>query len=91
MTDYSVIQGVLGTVFASDLALSNEEANALLDHLLSNPAYKLQLGEALVASLNDPSFSWMDALEEYETYPASDEADARAYAMRLLWRDVNLK
>jgi hypothetical protein len=88
MKDYSILQGALGAVFAADLARSDEEAGELLREMLSNAEYKRQFGEALIASLNDPDFSWMDALSEYEIYPADDEADARGYAIRILWSAV---
>ncbi|MGG6463276.1 hypothetical protein [Solilutibacter silvestris] len=88
MNNYSIIHGVLGSVFASDLGRSDEEASALLREMTSNSEYKRQLHDALTSALRDPGFSWMDVLNEYEVYPADDELDARNYAIQILWSSV---
>lgn len=88
MKDYSTIHGVLAAVFASDLGRSDKEASELLQEMLASAEYKRQLGEALVSAFQDPGFSWEAALNEYEVYPADDEADARSFAAKILWLPV---
>lgn len=88
MKDYSIIHGVLSAVFASDLGRSDEEASALLREMASNSEYRLQLRETLISAFRDPGFSWLDALNEYEVYPADDELDARNYAIQILWSPI---
>lgn len=88
MKDYSMIHGILAAVFASDLGRSDKEANDLFQEMLASAEYKRQFGEVLVAAFQDPDFSWEAALNEYEIYPADDEADAKKYAVEILWRHV---
>lgn len=88
MREYSLIQGVLAAVFASDLGRSDEEASELLQEMLGNPEYRKQLSEELAASFQDPGFSWEAVLNEYEVYPADDETDARRFAEKILWKAV---
>ena len=46
--------------------------------------------QELCEAFGDPSVSWMAMLEhpECEYYYAEDEADARAYAKKVLWDPI---
>jgi hypothetical protein len=85
MNDYSLIQTVFGGIYASDLGRSEAEAEALLREALQNEKYKNELAVVVEEAFSDPNFSWKEALEEYEVYPADDEEEARDYAKKVLW------
>ncbi|WP_156407688.1 hypothetical protein [Achromobacter sp. Root83] len=88
MNDYSIIHGILDSVFASDLGRSEAEENALFFEMVANSEYKRKLREALISAFQNPDFSWADILNEYEVYPTDNELDARNYAIRFLWSPV---
>jgi hypothetical protein len=88
MKDYSLIHGVLGAIFASDLGRSDKEANDLFQEMLADEECRKKFGESLTVAFQDAGFSWEAAMNEYEVYPAEDEADARNYAIRILWLPV---
>lgn len=83
--DYTLLQSVFGGVYASDLGRSDEEAAELFKEMLKSESYKAELGNVLVSAFSDPSFSWIEAFEEFEVFSTDNEAEARDYAKEILW------
>lgn len=79
---YNYIEHVLASYLNSDLEQSEDEAMALLQKHLDNSD---ELAKGLSVDLNgafsDASYSWMRALSENNVIHATDEQEARAYAL----------
>jgi hypothetical protein len=85
MNTYQYIDHTLGSYFAVSNGEPENEAMAMLKkHLAENPALANNLRSELESALNDPSFSWRDALERNDVVVMDSEVEARSYALTLL-------
>jgi len=84
------ISNALRTAFNAEDGLSPEASTRLyLQLVTSSPSFagfRAELAEALA----DPCTPWRALLlnDQYEVYDAANEADARDYARRILWRPI---
>jgi hypothetical protein len=85
MTNYDCINYVLANYFASSVGYSEEEAmNALAQDLNANAELRNGVKNEVRQAMDDSSYSWSEALSEYDVVSGKSEADARRYAQKLL-------
>ena len=76
------------SLFSAETGLTDEAAFGMLDRGLKDPNQMLRLKSELQQLLADPSFSWLQALDnghDLTVFPAETEDEARTYVIELLW------
>jgi hypothetical protein len=90
MNNFPNIVSNLRTTFDVNTSLSEDVAIRFYKEDNLNSSSFAPLKAELKLAFGDPDVSWqaMLANEEYEVYCAKDEADARAYAKKILWDPI---
>ncbi|MNL48694.1 hypothetical protein D3C87_1715710 [compost metagenome] len=83
---YEYIDHVLANYLSAEAGHSEEEAIAILGaHIASNVELANAVRADMERALADGGYSWKDAFIRNDVITFEDEAQARAYAKKLLW------
>lgn len=83
---HEYIDHVLGSYFSDASESSEDEAIDLLRrHLEESPLLSSGLRPELECAFKDEGFSWKGKLEEHGVIYLETEAEAREYAIEILW------
>jgi hypothetical protein len=90
MKDFPKIEYALHTMFSSSSGFSEDVAIELYQDSMLNTSSTKALRAELEDAFGNPEFSWKAMLEhpDCEYYYAQDEADAKAYARKILWDPI---
>ena len=88
--DYRMLRSTL-ELFSSEVGLSWAAANAALLRSAANDLWRAAFCQELASALRDPSTDWREALynSDYEVLEFETQADARSFAVSLLWDPLN--
>ncbi|WP_152606697.1 hypothetical protein [Aquabacterium sp. NJ1] len=81
------ITHALSTAFNVELGLAEDRAIAMYLRSMTADKQIAALKEELLEAFSDPEFSWSELLNngDYTAFVAASEAEALAYARRVLW------
>lgn len=84
---YPTISQILGTIFAIDVGLSDDDQRQMLERSLANEHWRFFFERELQTAFSDTTISWSDLLSNdiFEVYQADTEKNAREFAVSLLW------
>lgn len=91
MSNYPLVEYALKTIFNVETGLSEDVAIRMYLRNAEAGGKTERLKEELRQAFDSSDLSWTEMLrnDSYEVYDAESEADARAFAERILWRPLH--
>ena len=90
MSDYLYIRKTLAGIFASDIALSREAQQGMLERSLVHRERREAFRDELRKAVLDETTPWLELLanENYEVGDAISNEDAKHQILAMLWQKV---